>query len=562
MKRIFFPRTGLLNPLACFLLILIFLNFTGGCVYYYKVNTVDHPAPEAIRWENLNGKYFILHTPVTVYHIIHPTIDSTHLRGTVEICPDDHRMYVTTNTGKVNRFIRNNNPSQKKPYQGNVLNEVHLYTDDPLDIDKNNFSTIDLSSLKKMEIYYYAQASSRATWYVPAVGVPLLVVGIAAIVAAATSCPLVYIQDGNQWIFIGEIYGGATYPNLERDDYMILPGFNAQDGKYRLKLANELIEKQNTNLAELMLINHPEEYAVMTDKYGKMQTIFDARVPLSAQALDNRDFVQHISARDNGFFMFNVDDQKTSINSLILNFEKQQNAGTGKLVVNAKNTLWADYAYGEFTELMGTYYEKWAEKQKRMPGDRQLSRALKQDIPLSVYLETEKGWEFVDYYHVTGSLAARDMVMSIDLSGVKSDQVRIKLETGFMFWEVDYAAMDFSENIPVEVKRIISGYAWDEKGNDATGLLKADDDQYLKQYETGLATVVEYEAPADGMELAPGITQTVILHSKGYYEAIRAYDHHPEWFRLTALNHPHSLSGFSLKQFKKYLDENNIAGVK
>ena len=76
--------------------------------------------------------------------------------------------------------------------------------------------------------------------------------------------------------------------------------------------------------------------------------------------------------------------------------------------------------------------------------------SLDQGIPLSVYLETEDGWEFVDYYNVVGPLAAKEDVLEIDLTKMKGDKVNIKLEFGFLFWEIDYVAMDFTPNFSVE----------------------------------------------------------------------------------------------------------------
>lgn len=561
MKRLFVLRRDVLDRIVCTILIIVFLNFIQGCMFYYRVETLAPPESKDVAWEILNGKYMILHAGNNVWYIENPTIDSAHLSGIIRPLPANHMMYMKTNPEKANKFIRRNHPDQKKPYEGDVLNEVHLYTNDTL-INISQNASIDLSSLGKMEIYYYSKSKSRATWYSAGIGVPLVIAGVAVIIALLTSCPLVYTYDGNTWTFVGEIYAGAVYPSLERDDYMILPGFQASDGKYRLKISNELKEKQNTNLAELMMFRHSANSEVIIDKNGNIQTILHDQLPSVAVAPDNRNFIQNVSYKDQIFYSFDAIGQKSSVSSLVLAFENHEKAGKAKLVVNAKNSLWADYSYGKFTELFGTYYNKWNEQQKKISPDRQREKALNQDIPLSVYLETENGWEFIDYYNVVGPMGARDMVMPIDLTKVKSNTVRIKLETGFMFWELDYAAIDFSENLLTEMTILKPELAVDEKGNDVAGLIRADDELYLKQYETGLETIADYNIPDEWLNNEPGFKTTVILHSKGYYEYIRSHDNHPDWIQLTALNHPHSFSKFSLKQFKKFVEENNLTELK
>ena len=98
--------------------------------------------------------------------------------------------------------------------------------------------------------------------------------------------------------------------------------------------------------------------------------------------------------------------------------------------------------------------------------------SLDQGIPLSVYLETEDGWEFADYYNVVGPLAAKDDVLEIDLSKIKGDKVKIKLEFGFLFWEIDYAAMDFTPNQSIEKYTVPLSSAIDQNNSNISNKLQ------------------------------------------------------------------------------------------
>lgn len=142
---------------------------------------------------------------------------------------------------------------------------------------------------------------------------------------------------------------------------------------------------------------------------------------------------------------------------------------------------------------------------------------------MSVYLETDIGWEYIDYFNLIGPLATRDVVMPVDLFHVKGDKINIKLTCGYMFWEIDYAAMDFSDNIPVETTTLSSFAAFDENGVDVSQLVQFTDDLYLVQPAPGNEAIFAYAAPAN----KPGQQYTAFLHTRGYYEYIRDYQNKP-----------------------------------
>jgi hypothetical protein len=311
-------------------------------------------------------------------------------------------------------------------------------------------------------------------------------------------------------------------------------------------------------MADLMIISHPDNITVLMDKYGQIQTFSEIHKPASAISGNNCDFTNAVTERDSNLFLFNERDYSNSINSLILTFDNKNNSKTGKLIINAKNSLWADYGYGKFTELFGTYYNKWDERQKQAPVKLQIKRILNQDIPLSVYLKTAKGWEFVDFYNVVGPLGSRDIVMPIDLSKAGAGEIRIKLETGFMFWELDYAGMDFSENIPLQITTLKPDSVIDHTGRDLTAQLSFDDNNYLEQMTTGDEALVSYSIPEQILITQENEGQTLFLHSKGFYEAIREYQNKPDWGYLFSLRTQHSLSRFSYEEYERTFRNSGI----
>jgi hypothetical protein len=141
--------------------------------------------------------------------------------------------------------------------------------------------------------------------------------------------------------------------------------------------------------------------------------------------------------------------------------------------------------------------------------------SVEQKIPLCVYIEKNGKWEFVDYYNVTGPMAAKEDILSFNISEIKTDFVRIKLEFGYLFWDIDYAAIDYSINVPV-VQRIAQfETATDNKDKDVKDLLKSSDMLYYVQPEVGDAVDMTFSIPAPLKE-----SQTYILHSRGHYKIL------------------------------------------
>lgn len=534
----------LITKYSLLVCVLFFLIMFQGCKYYYKVQTVSKVTPQEIATYDSLNKYIILHKQSAAWHLSHINVSNANLSGNLSVLPSNHLKYKTTKKNRGSRYKHNPRKSESS-----VLQEVHLYLQDSFIPEFNSGDHIKIAfpDIQKAEIYKKDKGKTTTSWLLP----PVITIGVPAIILAATSCPFIYTSDGNSYALTGEIYGGAIYPSLERDDYMLLPKFNAADNQYNLKIANELKERQNTNLVDLMLISHPKNSSVYLDKYGHIQTAIACQAPISAVSLNENDCLGLLKAKDDNYVLFNENNYKTSVNQVILTFENKLGSDTGKLIINAKNSLWADYAYGKFNELLGNYYTKWDEKQRKITKEKQVKRSLKQDIPLSVYLETVNGWKFVDFFNVVGPIASRDMVMAIDVTKAKSKNVRIKLVSGFMFWELGYAAMDFTDNLPVHTTILKPASAIDEKGNNVLSTLNKDDNQRLEQFEIGNEAIVKYDLPQENNLINNYTEQTIYLHSKGYYEKIMDFQGKPNWLKLMSLKHSHSFSKFSLKECER-----------
>jgi hypothetical protein len=529
--------------------ILLSAGLVGGC-NYYKVNTPEplNNSTIAAQVEN-RTKYIVLHQGGKVWHLKEIVVDESRekLTGIIEILSPNHLYYQHTKRRAPNIYKSNK-------YKTDLpIHEIHLYTSQDSIGAPGSLVNIPFTDITKFEVY---DPDVGATVF-SVFGATMAIVGVVAIVVALTksSCPFVYTNNGTEYIFAGEMFGGAIYPTLERDDYMPLPGFRPIDSTYQLRIANQLLEKQYTNLANLVVVEHPDNTSILLDKTGRVQAITDPKIPFIAKSGTGVDYLEKVSLKDGIPYLFDEETPgRNDISNLIVQFKRPTNALSGKLLINAKNSFWLDYAYGKFNELFGTYYNTFAEKQKKVSAQDHNQWSLDQNIPLSVYVETRNGWALVDYVNTPGPLASRDLVIPIGLSDVEGEEVRIKLECGFMFWELDYVALDFSENIPVKITEIIPSSAVDEKGKNVSGLIAATDSRYLIQPAIGNVATVQYPAitPADGN------SQTVFLHSRGYYEYIREYKNWPDVRKLLSFKQKGSFTKFSKEQYTEFIQNDEL----
>ena len=103
--------------------------------------------------------------------------------------------------------------------------------------------------------------------------------------------------------------------------------------------------------------------------------------------------------------------------------------------------------FGEFSKQFGCIYNRWAEKQKDVPAAELYQWQQDQVIPLLVEVQTADDWQTMDRIPPVGPLAARDLVVPIDLAQIKGNMVNVRLSCGFMFWEVDQAGLDLTPNL-------------------------------------------------------------------------------------------------------------------
>jgi hypothetical protein len=541
------------RPAAAVALLLVLLIAVSCQRFFLPVAAPSDSSEEKQRTIHENQqqqKYFILRHGSGNYAISKVEVDQQHqqLKGQLSSLPTDHQVYAE-NPHKY-RF-------RKSAGEQTVLNEVHLYMPGKTPLDTTGVISLPLDSIQKIEVIEFDRGRTTTSYILGGLGYTIGAMAVAAVIVALTksSCPFVSVYDGEQYVVQGELFGGAIYPSLQRDDYLPLRA-HPLEGSIQVKISNELQEKQFTDFADLLVITHEQGVRALTDRNGKFYTVGSTQVPVKALLNGRQDMTPALGAVDKWSCLFNDTTAKDHINELVLHFDKPGGQKSGKLVLQVKNSYWFDYLYGEFTSAFGSYYNQWVKKQKKVPATELDQWALEQHIPLQVSLKTPEGWKEVEQLKTVGPLANREVMVPLDLQGVEGGEVVIKLSTGFMFWELDGAGIDYSAERPFTVQTLKPFEGVDEKGADVLPVLAGEDGKYLDQPQPGNAAVLKYRLP---QQPAAGQALSVVLHTKGYYEHVRHYKGKPRLSFLRGFKEAGAFAAFSRQKYDYVRSQNIIA---
>ena len=510
----------------------VILNLTVGCHNYFEVKSSSKPSIETIYGMNDSGKTIVVHFNEKKWLLTRIQLKNNIIEGQL----NEYKFPPTlkpVNPVKANRYLSRSDKTKDQKY---LLKEVHLYLDQFADTG-NSMVSIPVSSITKIEIYDKDSGSTVGSWVLGAVGVTAgaFAVALVAVLIFKESCPFIYTWDGEKYQFAGEIYSGTIHKPLERNDYLKLPAYPGQKS-YTLKITNEVREIQNTNMLELLVIDHPENVNILMDKYGKVITLNQTAAPSSATNLAGENVTALVSSKDNLFYQSVSSGPDIPLkDGVILTFPGQADAKIARVAIHAKNSIILDYMMGQFHDMFGTAYKRYMKNQQSAPSNEMRQWSLDQGIPLSLYIERDGKWDFVDYYNIAGPMKYKDDVLSIALKGNETNPLKVKLEFGSFLWEIDYAAIDYSvdQNVTSYIASVKTALTAEKK--DVVGLLNKDDSHYYTQPSVGDEAVVTFDLPEPP---AAGLNRTMILHSKGWYALLLNPVGKPDIEKLKAFRQP------------------------
>ena len=523
-----------------FLMAMLHLNFSCS---YFKVKEVPLPTNDEIsqKLEDLKQqtRYIVIHSGPNYYHLADAKInaDQNVINGMIENVGENHKYKKQPLVGKSYKY---------KPDKQDPLNELHIYLKEGNDLEPYQNVTIDISKISSIALVDKNTGRTVANIVIGVIGATALLLALAA--ALKGSCPFIYTYDGQDYIFNGELYPGNIIKNAQRPDYLKLNNLATIDGFYKVKVSNELLEVEHTDQMLLWAIDHPKTSEVLLDPNGGVVNFGELAAPESVYEDGFEIDPLIVSTLDNNYVAFNSNHANpTNTREVVLKFKKPIDAENASLKLSAKNSLWLDMLFGKMNEKFGSYYNTFQKNQQDLKLQEVEKWIKEQSIALNVSILENGEWRKITSVPSAGPLAFRDYGLSLDLKNIVGDEVEIKLETGFMFWEVDYAAMSFAVNTSSKIQKILPFKAITQDGEDVSSLLLQADGQYHIQDKIGQAVEVSFKAP----NLEAGYKRTFFIQSKGYYNYIRDYSGIPNFTELMQFRKPGYFPRFSETQFKE-----------
>lgn len=371
-----------------------------------------------------------------------------------------------------------------------------------------------------------------------------------------SSHPSVYVFNGEKYVVQGELYSGMIGENLANYEYFPLPALQAQAGNFQLRISNESNGQQYTDMAQLLVVQHPQNKEAIMDQRGKAHLIGKAQKPITVTSSNGSDLSLATGAKDDQVFAF--DNEDFSRNAVILKFKKPERTERGKLILRAQSSEWMAQVIDSYYRKFGKDFPNWLQEQNALSSPERLQGMRDNDLPLSVYLKRDGEWELMEYFVATTPLQARDLVIPLNLMTIKDTELEMKVETGFKFWDLDYAAMDFTPNGQVTTTFIQASSALDQDKNNTLARLTDADLKYVVLKKTGdyIELLYPESAVANG-----GGANTFFLYTKGYSEMNVRFEGAPAVNELKTLKEPGALSDYSKMEYLKRKAEGKVSSM-
>jgi len=334
-----------------------------------------------------------------------------------------------------------------------------------------------------------------------------------------SSCPHVYSWDGEDWRLDSGTFGGAFLATLARTDVDILEFAQPEDGRLRLRVANEMSETDHVDALDLLVVDHAPGTEVIPDGSGALHTVGSLSAPLAAIDDHGRDALASVVSVDGWGWESSPTGRDTSVAAdvrsfLELEFVRPPGATGATLVIDGNNTTWAAWLMVDFIAAHGRETDAWYAAMNADPiASRKLAAVFAREAFLSVSVKTDRGWESRGIVWEAGPEISKRQAMRLDLAGVAGETVRVRLESVPLFWHLDQVAIDFSTQaapkaITVEPQQV----TLEADGSDLLAVM-ADVDGAELVLETGEAAELSFQVPP----LAAGQSRSYLIATTGWY---------------------------------------------
>ncbi len=315
-------------------------------------------------------------------------------------------------------------------------------------------------------------------------------------------------------------YPFSVLPSWEEYSYGTMRSLSpASDGTLRLRLSEELPEISYVNNVRLLAVDHPSNVEVMPDADGNLHTLQDKRPVTSCVTEDGSDCTSLVESEGSGEYLLALEEvQKSELDDiydeLVLTFEKPESAKGAKIILRGRESGLITFIWWSMLERIGR--NNMDEFLSGLEGDSLVSalfeRAADQKAKVSIGVWDGSAWRYLASEYLAFSKHGNMGEILIPVNGLPhSRELKIKLVYAVGTFAIDYAAADYSDDLPLEATELELKSAI-KSGRDVIALLGDNDDLHLNLVEGEQADLIFSDPPE-----TPDLERTYVIGVSGHY---------------------------------------------
>lgn len=332
------------------------------------------------------------------------------------------------------------------------------------------------------------------------------------------SCPMVYSWDGQRYRLDSGTFGGAIVRALQRTDLDNLDHATPDSGLLRLRVANQLNETDHLDAIHVLAVDHAAGIVVAPDGTGRAHGFRTPMDPVQAVDFRGRDVLGRVTALDGRFWISDPTNRDSARvadvrDGVELSFIRPADEETAHLVVDANDTQWATMLVGRWIGARGDGTDAWYDSLNANPRRAEADLApLVREGFLTAKVWNGSSWTVAGQFWEAGPEVLKRQVLELNLRGITSDTVRVRLESAPSLWRIDRVSMAFGRDEPIHAAELPLQSARTALGQDVRPALASVDDRALT-LETGETADLTFLAAP----IPEGMERTYLLRSTGWY---------------------------------------------
>jgi hypothetical protein len=329
---------------------------------------------------------------------------------------------------------------------------------------------------------------------------------------------VVYAWNGHDWQLQSGTFAGAVAQGAARTDVTAMPQAVMTEGELQLQVRNELAETDYLDAISVLAVDHPRGLAIAPDAAGGLHAV-GALVPArEARDFAGRDVGALLAAPDGRSWESSLQSRDTARpdalkDGIELVFPRPAEARAARLVVDARNTSWVPFILEQALAIHGRAAQAWYDSLLTNPvAAQQYREAVVREAGLRVSIWKGGARAAQGVVLDPGPEITKRQVVPLDLTGVDSPEVKVRLESAPSFWMVDQVAISYDVEPPLAVHELSPGAAQTADGKDILSLVGAADGQAWNS-EPGERADLHFPVPP----LPTGMARSYLVRTTGWY---------------------------------------------